>query len=495
MKKFRSFAAFVVLALMIATVSVFTGCSVKTDTPKYVTGIEQSESGGYVITYSDGSSTEMNIGGKDGQNGSNGKNGQDGADLTVEDLFAAYKAEPGNENATLEEFLEKYLTFTVDTTQVINECLRSSISIYTEFVETTQGYFGQQQSGVAISSGSGVIFEIDEDYVYAATNFHVVYDTKADKSKNGGSNFARKITCYVYGSESYPAKVDANNDGKYDTDNDGYYVYDYDERYALSATLIGCSAEADIAVIRIPRESVDNLGGSVKAARFADSYLVGQKAIAIGNPESEGISVTEGIVSVDNENIILSVDGTKRYHRSMRIDTAIYHGSSGGGLFDANGYLIGITNAGNEDDQNINYAIPLQVVKGTVENIMYYYAQTPSALPVSPKKITVGFTVTASDARYEYDATSGYGKIVEDVTIKEITSSSLAERLGLQAEDKLTAITVSGKTYKINRSFDISDALLTARKTDTLSVSYIRNGDDHTTAAASLENETLNKIA
>ncbi len=494
MKKLKSFSAFIVLAIIIATVAVFTGCSANTNASKCVTGIEQSDGGGYVITYSDGSTTEMSFGGQDGQNGANGKNGADGKDLTVEDLFEAYKAESGDEDATLAEFLEKYLTFTVDTAQVINDCLRSSVSIYTEFIETTSGFFGQQ-SGIAISSGSGVIFGMDDNYVYAATNFHVVYDANADKAKNGGTNFARKITCYLYGSESYPAKVDNDGDGKPDTDNDGYYVYDYDDRYALSATLIGSSAEADIAVIRLSRENVDNLGGSAKAAEFAETYRVGQTAIAIGNPESEGISVTEGIVSVDNENIVLSVDGTKRYHRSMRIDTAIYHGSSGGGLFDANGKLIGITNAGNEDDQNINYAIPLQVVKGTIDNIMYYYGQTPNAIPVSAKRITVGFTVVSSDARYEYDAVSGYGKIVEDITVKEITAGSLAQRLGLAAGDKLTAITISGKTYNVNRSFDISDALLAARKTDTLSVSYIRNGVGYTTDAVSLESETFNKIA
>ena len=31
----------------------------------------------------------------------------------------------------------------------------------------------------------------------------------------------------------------------------------------------------------------------------------------------------------------------------MRIDTALYSGNSGGGLFNCDGELIGITNAGN----------------------------------------------------------------------------------------------------------------------------------------------------
>lgn len=494
MKKHTTLAKIILFALVSAIIATLAGCSTLTNAPVSVTGIEQSENGGYIITYSDGSTTEMNVNGKDGQSGANGKNGQDGKNLTVRELFDAYTAIEGNEDATLQDFLDDYLTFTTDTTAVINDCLRSAISVYTEFVETTVGYFGQSQSGIAVSSGSGVIFRIDESYVYAATNYHVVYDSKADKTKNGGTNFARKITCYLYGSESYPTKVDKNGDGKYDTDPDtGYYVYDYDENCALTATLIGGSAENDIAVIRMNKADADRIGGSIKAAEFADDYHVGQQAIAIGNPESEGISVTQGIVSVDNENIILSVDGTKRYHRAMRIDTAIYHGNSGGGLFDANGKLIGITNAGNEDDQNINYAIPLQVVRGTVDNILYY--SDGANLPVSAKKITVGFTVTSSNARYEYDEISGYGKVVEDVNISEITQGSLAEAFSLAADDKITALTISGKTFTVNRKFDISDALLTARKTDTLAVSYVRGEQNLTTQTLSLETQKLTDIA
>ncbi len=486
MKKSKTLLSVILVAIFISIFAVLGGCSANSGAPVSVVGIEQSDGGKCIVTYSDGTTSEIYIGGE------NGKNGADGKDVTVDDLFAAFKAQDGNENKTFNEFLSEYLTFSADTASVINDCLRSAVSIYTEFVETTSGFFGQQ-SGVAISSGSGVVLDVADNYAYIATNYHVVYDTKADTTKNGGTKFARKIVCYLYGSESYPSQVDRDGNGKADTDENGYYIYDYDEKYALSAELVGGSAEADIAVLRVNRSDIDKIGGSVKAAEFADYYRVGQKAIAIGNPESEGISVTEGIVSVDNENIVLSVDGTKRYHRSMRIDTAIYHGSSGGGLFNGDGKLIGITNAGNEDDQNINYAIPLGVVKGTVENILHY-AQNGD-LPVKAQKVTLGVTVGADNAKYEYDAASGFGKVTETVTVKEITAGSPAEKLGLKVGDEITAISVSGKIYEINRNFDISDALLTARKTDAISITYTRGGESFTTNNLPLLGETFTEIA
>ena len=124
---------------------------------------------------------------------------------------------------------------------------------------------------------------------------------------------------------------------------------------------------------------------------------------------------------------------------------------------------------------------------------MYYY--DGSNAPVKPKKITVGFTVTSSNARYVYDAASGYGKVVEDVNLVEITQGSLAEQFGLQKDDKLTALIISGKVFTVNRKFDISDALLTARVTDTLAVSYTRGGENFTTQAVSLANQNLTNIA
>ncbi len=134
---------------------------------------------------------------------------------------------------------------------------------------------------------------------------------------------------------------------------------------------MGGTITCDLAVIRAKTQDVFNINPNVTEITFADSYTVGETAIAIGNSENEGISVTKGIVSVDNEYINYAIDNNIRSYRSMRIDTAIYGGNSGGGLFNKKGELIGITNAGDGTDQNINYAIPLNIVRPVIENIMF----------------------------------------------------------------------------------------------------------------------------
>ena len=219
------------------------------------------------------------------------------------------------------------------------------------------------------------------------TNYHVIYDSKADADLNGGMT-ARQVYCYLYGSEDTPVqketgRTDSNGNPIYETDENGCIVYDYGD-YGVKCDIVGGSIEKDLAVLRAKTSELKNINPDIKAVTLAEDYYVGETAIAIGNPENEGISVTKGVVSVDNEYITLSIDGTKRAYRSIRMDTALYGGNSGGGLFNAEGKLIGICNAGDSTDQNINYAIPLDIVKGTVGNILYYLTTTAKRNRLSP---------------------------------------------------------------------------------------------------------------
>ena len=72
--------------------------------PVYVTGVNQTitEDGTTVITvtYSDGTSSVIDVNGRDGINGVNG------ADLKIEDIYAAYIEQTG-EDITLAQFIEK----------------------------------------------------------------------------------------------------------------------------------------------------------------------------------------------------------------------------------------------------------------------------------------------------------------------------------------------------------------------------------------------------
>lgn len=342
----------------------------------------------------------------------------------------------------------------------INKNLLSSMKVYTFFSRTVTGYIGFRPTTTTETvtfAGSAVIYDMEDTYTYILTNYHVIY------YYYGNTKISQDIHAYLYGSEYTPSAVSKNSDG---TTNYEFGGIDVPCEY------IGGSPSADIAVLRAKTADILSVNPDMHAVSTSDTYYVGQEVIAIGNSSDEGISATKGIVSVADEFINLSVDGTTRTYRSVRIDAAIYNGNSGGGLFNTQGQLIGITNSGEgSSGQNINYAIPSPIVTGIADNIIYYYKKSGMG---TPKVVTFGVNIHESNVRYAYDASLGYGRSTAKI---ELTASSgLALQAGLQTGDVLTAITINGKTHALYRSYNISDLAMTVREGDKLSFTYSRNG-------------------
>ena len=456
-------------AAVLCAALLFAGCS-----SAYVTGIENTGDGLYTVHYSDGSTTTFTV-----------ENGKDGADLNIEDVYQSYCERYGE--IEFSEFLEKYLDVNAgDNTGVIQKSLQSAVTVYAEFCVTqSSGWpFGSMLKGLSQSIGSGVIYEIDDSSVYFVTNYHVVYNSSANA--DNGSDIGRRLVVYLYGSEDKDKPAQINGE----TDELGYPVLDYGD-YAIECEFVGGSYSNDLAVLRADKADVFAVNDSVAAASVADGYAVGQTAIAIGNTEAEGISVTRGIVSVEREEVLFTGGRTQEV---LRIDTAIYSGNSGGGLFDLKGRLIGITNGGNEEDQNINYAIPLQVVRGTVENILFHATDGDDNTNglLTP---TLGIGLESQNARYVYDAAEGYGKIYEDVAVATVSSRSIAAGIGIEEGDLVCAFLINGKAYEIARSYDIADLRLTLRPGDTISFTVERDGAQVSTASYTLDSDDFSVIS
>ena len=200
--------------------------------------------------------------------------------------------------------------------------------------------------------------------------------------------------------------------------------------------------------------------------------------------------MTQGIISTEYEEITLEMGGKRRSYRTLRIDTPLYEGNSGGGLFNLSGELIGITNAGSKEDQNINYAVPLDLVTGIADNIIDYSLDEDDSTN-GAYRITLGVSVTAQTSRYVYDGETGYGHIEEEVTAASVTKGSVAETLGLKEGDIIDAILVNGTEHEVLRTFHIYDVLLTVRAGDSIRIRYERDGalrvtDSYTVSSADL---------
>jgi hypothetical protein len=96
---------------------------------------------------------------------------------------------------------------------------------------------------------------------------------------------------------------------------------------------------------------VEHLSAKAVTIRASSTVEVGERVYAVGAPEGLELSLSDGLVSG-----IRDLDTT----RIIQTTAAISHGSSGGGLFDGHGKLVGITSFFANDGQNLNFAIPTE---------------------------------------------------------------------------------------------------------------------------------------
>lgn len=332
-----------------------------------------------------------------------------------------------------------------------SHAMLSTVSVYCTF--TVQyvygfGFNSQVKTAESQSAGSGVIYRLDKQSgdAYIITNYHVVYNSDAT-SKNG---ISENINLYLYGQES--------------------------AAYAIPATYVGGSLYYDIAVLKVKGSDVLRQSNAI-AATFADSDTVSvlDTAIAIGNPEANGLSVTVGYVNVDSEyiNITGADNSTTVSLRVMRIDAAVNSGNSGGGLYNDKGELIGIVNAkmSSSTVDNIGYAIPSNIAKYITENILYYCDNTDKE---SVYRCMIGITLSAKESYTEYDTESGKVYKRETVEVSEVTSSAT----GLQKTDVIRSITIDGKDYAVTRLYHVIDSMLNARVGNTVVFHITRAGTD-----------------
>jgi S1-C subfamily serine protease len=109
------------------------------------------------------------------------------------------------------------------------------------------------------------------------------------------------------------------------------------------ARVVSANPDADRCVLAVS----GTLPSWVKVRPYAD-VKIGERVYSIGTPKGLELTLADGIVSSKRAG-----DGT----RYIQTSAPISHGSSGGGLFDAQGNLIGITTFMFKDSQNLNFAI------------------------------------------------------------------------------------------------------------------------------------------
>jgi len=131
------------------------------------------------------------------------------------------------------------------------------------------------------------------------------------------------------------------------------------------ATIVGQDPDTDIAILHL---GLDKL--PIMPLGRSDTLRVGDIVLAIGNPYGLSQTVTQGIVSATGRGQL----GLATFENFIQTDAAINLGNSGGALIDANGDLVGINTAVlNRDSggpEGIGFAIPVNLVRGVMEQIL-----------------------------------------------------------------------------------------------------------------------------
>jgi Do/DeqQ family serine protease len=131
----------------------------------------------------------------------------------------------------------------------------------------------------------------------------------------------------------------------------------------FAATLIGAEPNVDLAVL----ELADAKRVPFTAPGSSADLLVGEPVIAIGNPFGLSNSVTTGVVSALNRSVRTE---DRVYHGFLQTDASINPGNSGGPLLNAEGGLVGINTAVYQGAQGIGFAIPIDVAKRVVRELL-----------------------------------------------------------------------------------------------------------------------------
>ena len=274
-----------------------------------------------------------------------------------------------------------------------------SIVAITNVSETEYQSFwgGMPQTYESTSCGSGIIVSQDDNYLYVATNNHVV-------------NGANSLTVT------------------------------FNDESTVSAEVKGTVPSTDLAVIRVALSSIESdTMNNIKVATLgdSDSLKVGNSCIAIGNALGYGQSVTTGIVSAknrrmdsDNNTVTDGSDDSSDGVNLIQTDAAINPGNSGGALLNMNGEVVGINSAklASTAVEGIGYAIAISDVTDTLESLM-----NEETRDKVDNHGVLGITVQSVDSA----VSEAYG-VPEGVLVRDVTEGGAADEAGIEAKSIIT---------------------------------------------------------
>ena len=243
----------------------------------------------------------------------------------------------------------------------------------------------------------------------------------------------------------------------------------------FAASVVGSYEDGDIAVLKIEAEGLQAavLGDS-------DNIQLAETVYAVGNPGGTlGGSITDGIVSATSRTISISIEnsatpyGLGINNRTVSLDVlqtnaAVSPGNSGGGLFNAQGELIGIVNAksSGENQEGLGFAIPVNTAREIAVSLINTGSYTP------PNTATDGKGAVLEIAVVEIAPAAAHMNNREPGVYVQSVQKGGASDGKLEANDRL--ISING--YMVHTTAELSAQLAEYEPGDSVGLTVDRDG-------------------
>jgi len=233
------------------------------------------------------------------------------------------------------------------------------------------------------------------------------------------------------------------------------------DKREFKARVIGTDPKTDIAVLKI-----DASGLPAIVIGDSSKVQIGDYALAVGNPFGVGKTVTMGIVSATGRTGL----GIEAYEDFIQTDAPINPGNSGGALINDRGELVGINTAiishGSEGNQGIGFAVPVNLARTVMDQILKNGKVTRAYLGIVPQDVTPAMAKAFGEKE-------PHGALVGDVS-----PDSPAQRSGLLKGDII--LELNGKPVEDANQLRMSISMMSPDAGVTLKV--FRNGAEREVA-------------
>lgn len=233
----------------------------------------------------------------------------------------------------------------------------------------------------------------------------------------------------------------------------------FSDKSTKEGKVVYLDSTLDLAMIKVNAKGLN-------AISFAnsDNIQIGDKAIAIGNPIGFNLqsTLTSGYISGLERSIPMR-DGTFM-NGLIQTDASINSGNSGGALLNKNGELIGVNTAKVGNTDGIGFAIPSNLAKNIVDQVIKNGSYSPVMLGISGIDLNIYKQYTANTEI----------KVDEGVVVAEVSKNSSAEKAGIKSRD----IIISIGNKKVKSMNSLKQILVSYKKGDREKITVLRNNKE-----------------